>query len=71
MPWTFHIDANVQRTFKVTRNAKAEHPQSLTVNVRSSNVINHLNVSSVGGVLGRLCLGLRMRRIMGGGWRVG
>ena len=58
LPWTFHIDANVQRTFKMTRNAKAEHPQSLTVNVRSSNVVNHLNVTSVGGVLGSPLFGV-------------
>jgi hypothetical protein len=33
-------------------NPKAEHPQTLTFNVRSSNMLNHLNVTSVGGVLG-------------------
>ncbi len=52
MPWTFHLDTNLQRTFTLTRNAKAEHRQSLTVNLRSSNVLNHLNVTQVGGVLG-------------------
>jgi hypothetical protein len=52
MPWTNYLDANVQRTIKLTRNAKADHPQSVTLNVRSSNVLNHMNVTSVGGVLG-------------------
>ena len=52
MPWTFHLDTNLQRTFTLTRDAKAEHRQSLTVNLRSSNVLNHLNVTQVGGVLG-------------------
>ncbi len=52
MPWTFYLDANVQRAFKLTRNAKADHQQTLTFNVRSSNVLNKLNVTSVGGVLG-------------------
>jgi hypothetical protein len=52
MPWTFYLDTNLQRAFKLTRNAKAEHPQTLTVNLRSSNVLNHTNVTAVGGVLG-------------------
>ena len=33
-------------------NPKADHPQTLTFNVRSSNLLNHENVTSVGGVLG-------------------
>ncbi|SEB48531.1 TonB-dependent receptor [Terriglobus roseus] len=52
MPWTFNLDTNLQRTFKLRHDAKAEHPQSLTANVRSSNVLNHRNVSSVGSVVG-------------------
>jgi hypothetical protein len=52
MPWTFYLDSNLQRTFNLTRNAKADHPQALIVNIRSSNVLNHLNVTSVGSVLG-------------------
>ena len=52
LPWTMYLDTNLQRTFPLTRNSKAEHPQSLAVNIRSSNVLNHLNVTAVGGVLG-------------------
>jgi hypothetical protein len=52
MPWTFYLDTNLQRAFKLTHNAKAEHPQTLTVNLRSANVLNHTNVKAVGGVLG-------------------
>ncbi len=52
MPWRVYLDTNLQRAFKLTRNSKAEHPQTLTVNVRSANVLNHMNVTSVGGVLG-------------------
>jgi hypothetical protein len=52
MPWTYFLDTNVQRVFQLSRNAKAEHPQSVTLNVRASNVLNHTNVTSVGGVLG-------------------
>ena len=52
MPWTFYLDTNLQRAFRLTHNAKADHPQTLTVNLRSSNVLNHENVTAVGSVLG-------------------
>jgi hypothetical protein len=58
LPWRIYLDANVQRAFKITRNAKAEHQQTLTLNVRSSNVLNHENVTSVGGVLGSPLFGV-------------
>ncbi len=52
LPWSFHIDANLQRAFKLTRNAKADHQQTLTANVRSVNFLNRTNVTSEGNVLG-------------------
>ncbi|MDP9038900.1 MAG: carboxypeptidase-like regulatory domain-containing protein [Acidobacteriota bacterium] len=52
MPWTYYLDMNAERTFTMTHNAKAEHQQKVTLNVRSSNVLNHQNVTAVGGVLG-------------------
>ncbi len=52
MPWRVYLDTNLQRAFKLTRNDKAEHPQTLTANIRAANVLNHMNVTSVGGVLG-------------------
>ena len=52
IPWTFYLDTNLQRSFKLTRNPKAEHPQTLALNLRSSNVLNHLNVTAVGGIVG-------------------
>jgi hypothetical protein len=58
LPWKFYVDANVQRVFKLTQKAKAEHQQTLTVNVRSSNVINHMNVTAMGGVLGSPLFGV-------------
>ncbi|MGI4829690.1 MAG: hypothetical protein ACRYFU_16060, partial [Janthinobacterium lividum] len=58
MPWTVHLDTNLQRAFVVTRNSKAEHQQTLTVNLRSSNVLNHTNITSVGGVLGSPLFGV-------------
>jgi hypothetical protein len=58
MPWTFYLDTNLQRAFKLTHNSKAEHQQTLTLNLRSSNVLNHLNVTQVGGVLGSPLFGV-------------
>jgi hypothetical protein len=52
MPWTYHLDMNLQRMFTLTHDAMAAHVQTLTVNVRSSNVLNHLNVTQEGSVLG-------------------
>jgi hypothetical protein len=52
LPWNFHVDGNVQRVFTLTHDQKAEHPQTLTANVRSSNLLNHTNVTAEGSVLG-------------------
>ena len=52
LPWSFHVDSNIQHVFPLTRNAKADHQQTLTANIRSSNILNHTNVTSEGGVLG-------------------
>ncbi len=52
MPWTFHLDSNIQRAWVITRNKKADHQQTLTANIRSSNLLNHTNVTAVGSVLG-------------------
>jgi hypothetical protein len=51
MPWTYYLDTNLARTFALN-NLKADHPQTLTANLRSSNILNHRNITSVGGVLG-------------------
>jgi hypothetical protein len=58
MPWRVYLDCNLQRAFTITRNKKAEHQQVITVNLRSSNVLNHLNVTQVGGVLGSPLFGV-------------
>jgi hypothetical protein len=58
MPWTFYLDTNLQHAFILTRNAKAEHQQTLTVNLRAANVLNHTNVTAVGGVLGSPLFGV-------------
>ena len=58
MPWVTYMDANVQRAFVMTHDPKAEHQQTLSVNVRSSNVLNHKNITQVGGVLGSPLFGV-------------
>ncbi len=58
LPWSVYLDTNLERAFLLTRDPKAEHPQSLTLNLRSSNVLNHLNVTSIGGVLGSPLFGV-------------
>jgi hypothetical protein len=58
MPWTFYLDSNLQRAFSLTKNPKAEHPQTLMVNLRSSNVLNHTNILQVGNVLGSPLFGV-------------
>jgi hypothetical protein len=58
IPWTVYLDSNLQRAFTITSNKKAEHQQVITVNLRSSNVLNHLNVTQVGGVLGSPLFGI-------------
>jgi hypothetical protein len=52
LPWSYHVDANLQRAFVLTRNSKADHQQTLTANIRSANLLNHTNVTTEGSVLG-------------------
>ena len=71
MPWRFYLDSNVQRAFVLTRDSKAEHQQTFTVNLRAANLLNHTNVTAVGGVLGSPSFGVPYaadtgRRVEGG-----
>ncbi len=52
MPWTYYVDVNLQRSIRLTHDAKAAHVQTLLLNVRTSNLLNHLNVTQEGSVLG-------------------
>ena len=52
MPWVAYVDSNVSRSFTLTPTAAKDHAQTLSVNVRAANVLNHTNVRRVGGVLG-------------------
>ena len=58
LPWGIYLDTNLQRSFSLTRAVKPLHPQTLTINVRSSNVLNHLNVTQEGNVLGSPLFGM-------------
>jgi hypothetical protein len=49
MPWTIHLDNNLSRTFALS---KKDSARNVTFNIRSANVLNHRNVTAVGGVLG-------------------
>ncbi len=51
MPATIHLDANLSRTFSVGR-ASADRHETLTLNARSANLINHTNVTAVGTIAG-------------------
>ena len=52
LPWSFHLDANLARTCALTPDAKAAHRQTLAINVRSANFLNHTNVTAEGSVIG-------------------
>ncbi len=51
-PWNVHLDANLSHTFTLTPHAAKDRLQTLAVNIRSANVLNHTNVTQVGSVLG-------------------
>ena len=51
MPTTVHLDANLSRAFTISH-GKADRRETLTLNARSANMINHTNVTAVGTVVG-------------------
>ncbi len=51
LPWNVHLDANLSRSFNLPRVGERE-AQTLAVNLRSTNLLNHTNGTAVGGVLG-------------------
>jgi hypothetical protein len=50
MPARIHLDANLSRVFTLNPSNK-DHPRTLTFNVRSANLLNHTNVTTVGTVV--------------------
>jgi hypothetical protein len=53
MPTLIHLDSNLSRTFELHGHGlSTDRHQSLTLNARSANLLNHTNVTSVGNVVG-------------------
>jgi hypothetical protein len=53
MPALIHLDSNLSRTFEFhSHGLAADRHQSVTLNARSANLLNHTNVTNVGNVVG-------------------
>jgi hypothetical protein len=53
MPALIHLDSNLSRTFELHSHVlAADRHQSITLNARSANLLNHTNVTTVGNVVG-------------------
>lgn len=53
MPALIHLDMNLSRTFQLAGHGpSSDRHQSITLNARSANLLNHTNVSAVGSVVG-------------------
>ena len=53
MPALIHLDTNLSRTFEChAHGLAADRHQSITLNARSANLLNHTNVAAVGNVVG-------------------
>jgi hypothetical protein len=50
MPARIHLDANLSRVFTLNPSDK-NHPRTLIFNIRSANLLNHTNVTTVGTVV--------------------
>ncbi len=57
LPWNVHLDANLSRSFALPH-ASGHEGQTVAVNLRSTNLLNHNNITAVGGVLGSPLFGL-------------
>ncbi len=51
LPWNVHLDSNLSRSFALPH-AAGKDGQTLALNLRSTNLVNHTNVTAAGGVLG-------------------
>ena len=51
LPWNVHMDLNLSHTFLLTHPRNGDG-RSLAANLRSTNALNHTNVTAVGSVLG-------------------
>jgi transketolase N-terminal domain/subunit len=55
MPVVLHMYSNLSRVFNLGTNK--DHPRTLTLNARASNLANHTNVTAVGTVVSSPSLG--------------
>jgi hypothetical protein len=53
MPALVHLDTNLSRTFELpSHGLSSDKHQSVTLNARSANLLNHTNVTNIGNVVG-------------------
>jgi hypothetical protein len=53
MPALIHLDSNLSRTFELhSHGLSADRHQTITLNARSANLLNHTNVTTMGSVVG-------------------
>ena len=53
MPSLIHLDCNLSRSFQLNSHGlAADRHQTITLNARSANLLNHTNVTTVGNVVG-------------------
>jgi hypothetical protein len=58
MPGPIHLDTDLSRTFKLNpRDTNKEHARTLTLNMRSANLLNHTNVTAVNTILSSSAVG--------------
>jgi Carboxypeptidase regulatory-like domain/TonB dependent receptor len=58
MPAPIHLDTDLSRTFKLNpRDKNKEHARTLTLNMRSANLLNHTNVTAVNTILSSSAIG--------------
>ena len=58
LPWKVHLDLSLQRAFVLNPKAPKDSQKMLSLNVRSTNILNHTNVTAVGNVLGSSIFGI-------------
>ncbi|WP_263416495.1 TonB-dependent receptor [Terriglobus albidus] len=52
MPWNIYLDTNLTRRFVLNPKAANDRRQTLSLNLRSANLLNHTNVTTMGSILG-------------------
>lgn len=56
MPGVVHLDINLNRSFTLNPGDK-EHLRTITLNARSTNLLNHANVTAVNTILSSNAIG--------------